>query len=42
MNKIAAITTVTLIALGLGSAGTNAELKGETMNNHEQIRSILR
>ena len=41
MNKIVALTTVTLIALGLGSAGTNAKLKGNTMNNQEQIRSLL-
>lgn len=41
MNRIVAITTVTLIVLGLGSTGTNAELKGDTMNDQEQIRSLL-
>ncbi len=41
MNKIVALTTVTLIALGLWSAGTNAQLKEDTITNQEQIRSIL-
>ncbi len=41
MNKIAAITIVTLIALGLGLAGTSAQPKGDTMTNQEQIRNIL-
>ena len=39
MNKIVAITTATLIAFGF--AGTNARPKGDTMNNQEEIRSIL-
>ena len=41
MNRIAAVTTVALIALGLGPAGANAEPKGDTMTNQEQIRGIL-
>ncbi len=41
MNKIAAFTTVTLIALGLGLAGINVQARGDTMTDQEQIRSIL-
>ena len=41
MNKIAAFTTVTLIALGLGPAGINVQARGDTMTDQEQIRSIL-
>ena len=41
MNKIAAITIVTLVALGLALAGTSAQPKGDTMTDQEQIRNIL-
>ena len=38
MNKIAAFTTVTLIALGLVSAGINAPPKGDTETSQDQAR----
>ncbi len=41
MNRYVARTVVALIALGLGAAGANAQPKGDTMANQEQIRSIL-
>ena len=41
MNRIAALTTVALIVLGLWPAGTNTQLNADTITNHEQIRSIL-
>ena len=41
MNRIAALTTVALIALGVGPAGANAEPIGGSTTDQEQIRSIL-
>ena len=41
MYKIAVLTTVTLIALGLGLVGISAQSKGDTMTNQEQIENIL-
>ena len=41
MNKFAVFTVVTLLALGLGSAGINAQPKECTMTDQEQIGNIL-
>ena len=41
MKRIVVLTTVALIALGLGPAGTSEQPKGDTMTSQEQIRSIL-
>ncbi len=41
MNRIAAVLTVGLLALGLWPAGADARSTEDTMTNQEQIRSIL-
>ena len=41
MNRIAALTSVAVLALGLGPAGATAQPKGVTTTNQEQIRSVL-
>ena len=41
MNRITALAIVALIALGLTPTGTNAQPKGDTMTNQEQIEHLL-
>ena len=41
MNRITALAIVALIVLGLMPAGTNAQPKGDTMTNQEQIKHLL-